>query len=100
MSEFVTDTQMLVWFMEGRRLKAKRVQKIFVDTDLGRNIIHIPAVVMMEMLYLFERARIGKSILDLDALIVYRISIHLIAIKLAKILLFYTIFSLEILKAF
>lgn len=55
MSEYVTDTQALVKFMIGEKVISQTYQNIFEDTDKGINSIIIPAIVIMEILYLFEK---------------------------------------------
>ena len=69
MAHYAVDTQVLVRFMEGKRLPSAAIQDILEGADRGEHRIVIPAVVLMEVLYLFEKYRITKSILDIEALL-------------------------------
>jgi predicted nucleic acid-binding protein len=53
MDSFVTDTQALVKFMMGKRVINDRSHQAFQSSDRGESIIIIPAIVLMEVLYLF-----------------------------------------------
>ena len=69
MSDFAVDTQALIRFMEGKRVSPPSAQEILEKSDQGIHRIIIPAIVLMEVLYLFEKNRITKSILDIEYLI-------------------------------
>ena len=69
MSEYVTDTQALVKFMTDEKVISQTYQNIFEDTDKGINSIIIPAIVIMEILYLFEKSRIPVGIFDVEKLL-------------------------------
>ena len=68
MSSFVTDTQALVKFMMGRKVINDACHQAFLDADQGKNVIIIPAIVVMEMMYLFEKSRIGVDLLQAEDL--------------------------------
>jgi predicted nucleic acid-binding protein len=68
MDSFVTDTQALVKFMMGKKVINDRSHKAFQSADKGESTIIIPAIVLMEMLYLFERNRIDVSLLQTEEL--------------------------------
>lgn len=55
MNSFVTDTQALVKFMMGKKVINDRSHNVYQSADKGESIIIIPAIVLMEMLYLFEK---------------------------------------------
>lgn len=69
MGEYVVDTQALVRFMEGKRVSSPAIQDILEGADRGEHRIIIPVVVLMEILYLFEKYRITKSIFDIEELL-------------------------------
>ncbi|MGA7874486.1 MAG: hypothetical protein WCA08_02405 [Desulfoferrobacter sp.] len=69
MDSFVTDTQALVKFMMGRRVINEKAHQAFLAADKGEAVIVIPAIVLMEMLYLFEKHRIGVDLLQTDDLL-------------------------------
>jgi predicted nucleic acid-binding protein len=68
MDSFVTDTQALVKFMMGKDVINDRSNQAYRSADKGESNIIIPAVVLMEMLYLFERNRIDVGLLQTEEL--------------------------------
>ena len=68
MGNYVTDTQALVKFMLGKKVINDTCHKAFLDADQGKNTIIIPAVVLMEILYLFEKNRISVDLLKTEEL--------------------------------
>jgi predicted nucleic acid-binding protein len=68
MSSFVTDTQALVKFMMGKKVINDNSHKAFQEADKGKNTIIIPAIVLMEVLYLFEKNRIPVGLLHIEDL--------------------------------
>ena len=57
MADYVTDTQALVKFMMGKKVINDKAHQAFIDADKGECTIIIPAIVLMEVLYLFEKNR-------------------------------------------
>lgn len=68
MSSFVTDTQALVKFMMGMKVINDTSHEAFQSADRGEGTIIVPAVVLMEVLYLFEKNRIPVSLLHTEDL--------------------------------
>nr|MBF0223610.1 PIN domain-containing protein [Desulfobulbaceae bacterium] len=68
MNSFVTDTQALVKFMMGRKVINNSCHQAFLDADQGKNVIIIPAIVLMEVMYLFEKNRIDVDLLQAEEL--------------------------------
>lgn len=68
MNNFVTDTQALVKFMMGKKVINGACHQAFLDADQGKNVIIIPAIVLMEVLYLFEKNRIDVDLLRVEEL--------------------------------
>ncbi len=62
MDKYVTDTQALVMFANGLKVINDPINKIFLETDQGLNIIIIPAIVVAEIAYLNEKGRIPVSV--------------------------------------
>ena len=60
-SEFVTDTMGLVLRIEKRKL-GKTGKTIFESVEAENSIVHIPALVFAEILYLSEKQRISTSL--------------------------------------
>jgi predicted nucleic acid-binding protein len=68
MDSFVTDTQALVKFMMGKKVINNRSHQAFQSADKREATIIIPAVVLMEVLYLFEKNRINISLFQTEDL--------------------------------
>ena len=57
MSSYVSDTQGLIKFMMGKKVINDAAHQAFLDADKGETTIIIPAIVLMEVMYLFEKNR-------------------------------------------
>ena len=68
MDSFVTDTQALIKFMLGKKVINDRSHRAYKSADNGEATIIIPAIVLMEVLYLFEKNRIDISLLQTEDL--------------------------------
>ena len=69
MDSFVTDTQALVKFMMGQKVINEKSHQAFLSADRGESTIIIPAVVLMEVLYLFEKNRIKIDLIQTEDLL-------------------------------
>ncbi len=69
MANYVTDTQALVKFMTGKKVIDDKCQQAFLSADRGEKKIIIPAVVLMEVLYLFEKNRIIVDLIQTENLL-------------------------------
>jgi len=69
MDRFVTDTQALVKFMMGQKVINDRSHQAFLAADKGQCTIIVPAVVLMEVLYLFEKNRIKIDLIHTEDLL-------------------------------
>ena len=69
MDSYVTDTQALVKFMMGKKVINEKCHQAFLAADRGKNIIIIPAIVLMEILYLFEKNRIKIDLFQTEDLL-------------------------------
>jgi len=69
MADYVTDTQALVKFMMGKKVINDKAHRAFLSTDKGESTIIIPAVVLMEVLYLFEKNRISINLIQTEDLL-------------------------------
>ena len=65
MNKYVTDTQALIKFLNGKKVINDIVDSVFRKTDEGKNIIIIPSVVLFEIGYLYEKKRIPVSVKDI-----------------------------------
>jgi predicted nucleic acid-binding protein len=62
-AEYVTDTVGLILYLEKRKSGAS-AEQIFDSAENGQIIIHIPAMVFAEILYLSEKKRISANLTD------------------------------------
>ncbi len=67
-AEYVADTVALIVYLENRRLGADS-QAIFDSAENSNTIIHIPAIVFAEILYLSEKQRISINLQDVKNLL-------------------------------
>lgn len=63
MNEFVADTMAIVLHLEKRK-SGKNVKQILTDAENGNAVVHIPAIVFAEILYLSEKKRIVLTLSD------------------------------------
>jgi len=68
MDSYVTDTQALIKFMMGKKVINDRSHQADQSADKGESTIIIPAIVLMEILYLFEKNRIDVGLLQMEDL--------------------------------
>lgn len=64
MREFVTDAHPLVWHLTRDAHLSRRCRRIFVQADAGRNIIWVPAIVLVEVIYLVDKRRLPATLID------------------------------------
>lgn len=69
MNKYVTDTQALVKFLNGKKVINDTVDSVYRKADEGENIIVIPSVVLFEIGYLYEKQRVPISIKDMKAVL-------------------------------
>jgi predicted nucleic acid-binding protein len=60
MSRYVTDTHALVWHLHSSKRLSARVRAIFKDVDAGHAEMVVPTIVLVELVYLGEKARIDR----------------------------------------
>ncbi len=64
MNEYVADTVGIVLHLEKRKSGAAAKQAM-IEAETGNVLIHIPAIVFAEILYLSEKSRISLSLADI-----------------------------------
>lgn len=67
MSNLVTDTHALIWYLEDNPKLSTTANQAFDKCDAGEIVIYIPTICLVEIVYLQERKRISadmKSQLD------------------------------------
>ncbi|MCP4183653.1 MAG: type II toxin-antitoxin system VapC family toxin [Hyphomicrobiales bacterium] len=61
MNGWVTDTHALIWHLYNAKRLSDKVRSIFLEADAGECQIVIPAIVLVEIIYLSEKGRINVN---------------------------------------
>ncbi|MBR8835852.1 MAG: type II toxin-antitoxin system VapC family toxin [Stigonema ocellatum SAG 48.90 = DSM 106950] len=61
MSDVVTDTHALIWYLEDSPRLSRAANKAFEQCDRGEIVIYIPTICLVEIVYLQERGRISAN---------------------------------------
>ncbi len=61
MSDLVTDTHALIWYLEDSPNLSAAANQAFEQCDRGEIIIYIPTICLVEIIYLQERRRISPD---------------------------------------
>ena len=69
MKHYVTDTMGLIWHLTKSEKLGKNASQIFEEADAGDCVVFIPAMVLMEILYLSEKSRITTTLPDVTQLL-------------------------------
>lgn len=64
MNEFVTDAHPLIWHLTQDKRLSERCRQIFAQTDAGEMTIWIPVIVIVEMIFLVEKNRFPKTLIE------------------------------------
>lgn len=62
-TDFVTDTHGLIWYLEDSPRLGKKAKAAFDSCDQGECLIYVPAICIVEIIYLQEKGRIDKTLL-------------------------------------
>ncbi len=63
MPEYVADTHALLWYLTNDKRLSSNARTVFEDADKGNNVIWIPGVVLVETVYLIEKARYPTTLI-------------------------------------
>ena len=69
MKHYVTDTMGLIRHLAKSEKLGKNASEIFEEADTGDCVVFIPAMVLMEILYLSEKNRISTTLPDVTQLV-------------------------------
>jgi PIN domain nuclease of toxin-antitoxin system len=58
MTEYVADSQAMVWHLFAPQRLGKRADQVLLDVDVGKVMIYLPAVVIAEMIMVVEKRRL------------------------------------------
>ncbi|MEO1373915.1 MAG: type II toxin-antitoxin system VapC family toxin [Cyanobacteria bacterium J06635_10] len=61
MSDVVTDTHALIWYLEDNSRLSAAANEVFYKCDKGELLIHIPTICLVEIVYLQEKGRISAD---------------------------------------
>lgn len=64
MSDYVTDTHALIWYLEDSEKLGRRADAAFDACDRGESIIFVPTICLVELVYLKEKGRIPDRLKD------------------------------------
>ena len=62
MSDFVTDTHGLIWYLENDPRLGPDADKAFRSCDRGEAVVYVPTICLVEVLYLQEKGRIPSDL--------------------------------------
>ncbi|MGL6345057.1 MAG: type II toxin-antitoxin system VapC family toxin [Waterburya sp.] len=62
MSDVVTDTHALIWYLEDSPRLSVAANQLFTQCDQGEIIIYVPTICLVEMIYLQEKGRISSQL--------------------------------------
>lgn len=62
-TDYVTDTHGLIWYLENSPRLGKQAEAAFDSCDQGNCTIYIPAICVVEIIYLQEKGRITETLL-------------------------------------
>lgn len=65
MNEFIADTMAIVLHLEKRK-SGTNAKQILTDAENGNAVVHNPAIVFAEILYLYEKKRIALTLSDVE----------------------------------
>lgn len=64
MSEYVTDTHVLHWHLTGDPRLSPMARQLLAEADTGLHRIFVPSIILVEMIYLVEKGKLNRSLLQ------------------------------------
>ena len=62
MTDYVTDTHALIWYLEDSDKLGRKANAAFDAFDRGQSTIFVPTICLVELIYLREKGRIPASL--------------------------------------
>ena len=62
MSDVVTDTHALIWYLEDSPRLSASANQVFDRCDRGEVVIYVPTICLVEIIYLQEKGRISGNL--------------------------------------
>jgi len=63
MPDYVADTHALIWYLTGDVRLSPTARAAFEDADAGGSVVWVPGVVLVEAVYLVEKARFPETLI-------------------------------------
>ncbi len=64
MSQYVTDTHALYWYLTNDVKLSPLARQVFQEADAGLHQVLVPSIVLIELVYLVERGRLDPVRVD------------------------------------
>ncbi|MFO7681053.1 MAG: PIN domain-containing protein [Chloroflexota bacterium] len=64
MSEYVADTHALHWHLTGDNHLSPTARQLLAEADAGLHRIHVPSIILVEMIYLTEKGKLAANSLQ------------------------------------
>ncbi len=64
MKEYITDTHALIWYLSDDRRLSRGALRAFTDAEQRRAFILVPSIVLVELVFLLQRERVPKALVD------------------------------------
>lgn len=64
MPDAVADTHALIWYLADSPLLSQSANRVFEACDKGESVIFVPAICLVEIIYLQEKSRIPRNMMD------------------------------------
>lgn len=64
MSQYVTDTHSIIWYLSQPRKLSTKARRVFQQADQGQAQILIPSIVLVEVIFIGDRRRIPASLVN------------------------------------
>jgi PIN domain nuclease of toxin-antitoxin system len=64
MPDAVTDTHALIWYLADSPRLSLAANEIFAACDKGESVIFVPAICLVEIVYLQEKSRIPRNMME------------------------------------
>ncbi len=94
MSRYVTDTHALLWYLGGSSLLGDAARAIFDEAVAGTNELHVPAIVLAELIMLSEKRNVHANVTEIISKLQDTRGFHLTALTPALALRIHSLAAL------
>jgi PIN domain nuclease of toxin-antitoxin system len=78
------DTHALIWYLSRPKRLGRRAHRLLKEADAGRAVVHVPAIVAIELSLLRKAGRKTVGVLELEALLKAQPAFRLLPMDLAQ----------------